>query len=259
MGLKSLMDLKIARKTALVTGASKGIGFAVAKGLAAEGVRVVMSARDETKLAKAVEEIRLAGFEAFAVAADVSKLAEIDNLLKVTKQRFSEPDILVINAGGPPKARAQDLDEELSKLAYELTLMPSIRFANRAIVAMKERGWGRIINITSISVKEPVANLALSNSFRAAVTGFAKTLSTEIAQYGITVNNVAPGYTATERLMELFTDKQALDDFSQTIPAKRLATADEVAAAAVFLASKQAAYITGQTILVDGGMAKGLF
>ncbi len=252
------MDLKIARKTALVTGASKGIGFAVAKGLAAEGVRVIMSSRNELNLQKAVDDIRLAGFEAFGIAADISKLSEIDRLFDLTKQRFTEPEILLVNAGGPPKARAQDLDEELTKLAYELSLMPSIRLANKAIGAMKERNWGRIINITSISVKEPVANLALSNSFRAAVTGFAKTLASEVAQYGITVNNVAPGYTATERLMELFTDKQALADFSQTIPAKRLATAEEVAAAAVFLASEQAAYITGQTLLVDGGMAKGL-
>ncbi|HHO56481.1 MAG TPA: SDR family oxidoreductase [Trueperaceae bacterium] len=253
------MDLQIVKKTALVTGASKGIGFAVAKSLAAEGVRVIMSARNQANLSKAVEDIRMVGFEAFGIAADVSQAAEIDELFKLTKQGFGEPDILVINAGGPPKARAQDLDDNLTKQAYELTLMPHIRLANKAIPAMKERGWGRIINITSISVKEPVANLALSNSFRAAVTGFAKTLATEIAQYGITVNNVAPGYTATERLMDLFSDKKALADFSQTIPAKRLATPEEVAAAAVFLASKQAAYITAQTILVDGGMAKGLF
>ncbi len=252
------MDLQISTKTALVTGASKGIGFAVAKGLAAEGARVIMSARNESNLAKAVEDIRIAGYEAFAIPADVSKAKDIDKLLKTIKQRFSEPDIVVINAGGPPKAKAQDLDESLCKQAYELTLMSSILLANKSLAAMKQNNWGRIINITSISVKEPVANLALSNAFRAAVTGFAKTLASEVAQYGITVNNVGPGYTATQRLMELFPNQQALDEFAKTIPAQRLATADEIAAAVVFLSSKQAAYINGQTIIVDGGMAKGL-
>lgn len=252
------MDLQLSKKTALVTGASKGIGFAIAKGLAAEGAKVILSARNETRLNKAVEEIRLSGHEAFAVRADVSKLDDIDNLFKVTKQRFSSPDIVVINAGGPPKAEAQALDEPLCKQAYELTLRSAILLANKSLAAMKKNKWGRIINITSISVKEPVANLALSNAFRAGVTGFAKTLATEVAQYGITVNNVGPGYTATERLMELFPDQKALDNFAKTIPAKRLARPDEVAAAAIFLASQQASYISGQTILVDGGMAKGL-
>jgi len=252
------MDLQIVKKTALVTGASRGIGFAIAKSLAAEGVRVVMSARNEVNLTKAVEEIRIAGFEAFAIAADVSREEELEKLFSLTSQRFGEPDILIINAGGPPKAAAQDLNGDLLEQAFQLTLKPHIILANKVVPAMKERAWGRIINITSISVKEPVADLALSNSFRAAVTGFAKTLASEIAQYGITVNNVAPGYTATERLMDLFADEETLRDFSQTIPAKRLARPEEVAAAAVFLASQQAAYITGQTILVDGGMAKGL-
>ncbi len=131
--------------------------------------------------------------------------------------------------------------------------MSAVRLTRAALPTMKAKGWGRIVNITSLSVKQPIANLALSNSLRAAVTGFAKTLSSEIAGYGVTVNNVAPGYTDTERLNELFKNQEEKMAFAQRIPAKRLATPAEVAAAAVFLSSAQAAYITGQTIVVDGG------
>ena len=137
--------------------------------------------------------------------------------------------------------------------------MSAVRLAYGALPAMRERGWGRIINVTSLSVKEPINNLTLSNAFRAAVTGFAKTLSTEVAAQGITVNNVAPGYTATERLDEIFESEQDRTDLEESIPAARFAAPEEVAAAAVFLASQGAAYITGQTLVVDGGATKGVF
>ena len=248
------MDLGLRNKIALVTGGSKGIGFAVARGLAAEGVRVCVSARDETTLQQAVEEVRLVGGEAFGVPADVSTLEQIETLFEQTRQRLGDPDIVVVNAGGPPAGRAETTPDDAWASGYDLTLMSAVRLARAAVPHMKEQGWGRIINVTSLSIKQPVANLTLSNAFRAAVTGFAKTLSTEVAASGITVNNVGPGYTATERLEELFENESDKKRLIETIPAKRFATPDEVAAAALFLASEQAAYITGQTLIVDGGV-----
>ncbi len=252
------MDLKLDGKIALVTGASQGIGLAVARSLAAEGARLVLSARNEAILDGAVEDIRLHGGEAVGFNADVSRAESIDELFDKTRLRLGNPDILVVNSGGPPAGLPTSLTDEAWARGYELTLMSAVRLARAALPHMRQQHWGRIINITSLSVKEPIRNLTLSNAFRAAVTGFAKTLSTELASEGITVNNVAPGYTDTERLNELFksaADKQAL---IERIPAKRLATPEEIAAAAAFLASEQAAYITGQTLLVDGGVVGGL-
>ena len=248
------MDLGLKGKIALVTGGSKGIGFAVAKGLAAEGVRVCVSARGEATLQSAVEELRLAGGEAFGVPADVRAPDQVEALFERTRQRLGDPDILIVNAGGPPAGKAETTLDDTWADGFDLTLMSAVRLARAAVPTMKRQRWGRIVNITSLSVKQPVANLTLSNAFRAAVTGFAKTLSAELAASGITVNNVGPGYTATERLEELFKDESDKERLVATIPAKRFATPDEVAAAAVFLASQQAAYITGQTLIVDGGV-----
>jgi 3-oxoacyl-[acyl-carrier protein] reductase len=252
------MNLHIAKKIALVTGASQGIGFAVAKFLAAEGVRVLLNARNETRLNKAVEAVRLAGGEAFGLAGDVSNPKQIETLFEKARLVLGSPEIVVVNAGGPPSGKAATLSDEAWAKGYELTLMASVRLARAALPAMQANSWGRIINITSLSVKQPIANLPLSNAFRAAVTGFAKTLSREVAAQGITVNNVAPGYTDTEHLNELFDTEEAKQNFAQTIPAKRLGQVDEIAAAVTFLASQQAAYITGQTLLVDGGFVGSL-
>jgi len=253
------MDLQIGNKVALVTGGSKGIGLAVSKGLAAEGVRVVVSARDEVVLESVIADIRSKGGEAFAIPADVSSPAGLEELFEKMASYTGLPDILVVNAGGPPPGTAAALDDSAWEAGYDLTLMSAVRLTRLALPHMQEKQWGRIINITSVSVKQPVANLALSNAFRAGVTGFAKTLSTEVADQGITVNNVGPGYTDTQRLKALFPDEEAKSNFaSNLIPAKRLATPEEVAAPVIFLASEQAAYITGQTISVDGGFVKGL-
>lgn len=248
------MDFKLRGKLALVTGGSRGIGFAIAQGLAAEGARVALSARDEQQLGQAVERLRLAGGEAFGLAADVSEARHIASLLERLRERAGEPDILVVNAGGPPAGRAETTGEDAWRKGFELTLMSYVRLAQAVLPAMKAKGWGRIIGVTSLSVKQPIANLALSNAFRAGVTGFAKTLSSEVAAHGVTVNNVGPGYTATERLEELFADEAARQDLLGRIPARRFAAPEEIAAAAVFLASEQAAYLTGQTLIVDGGM-----
>lgn len=252
------MDLKIAGKTALVTGASQGIGLAVARGLAAEGVRVVLSARSESVLERAVAEITRSGGEAFSIPADVSSENGVEALLARVRAEVGDPEIVVVNAGGPPAGTPTQLTAEAWAKAYDLTLMSAVRLAHGALPAMQAAGWGRIVNITSVSVKEPILTLTLSNAFRAAVTGFAKTLSVEVAGSGVTVNNVAPGYTATERLKELFEDEAARTRLQASLPARRFADPSEVAAAAVFLASAQAAYITGQTLLVDGGATKGV-
>ena len=248
------MDLGIAGKTALVTGASKGIGYAVAQALATEGVRVMLSARGEKTLSEAVERLRVEGGEVAGVSADVSKPESIETLLEATHSRFGTPDILVSNAGGPPAGKATDLADDAWAKGYDLTLMSNVRLSRAVLPDMLEQRWGRIINITSLSVKEPIARLTLSNAFRAAVTGFAKTLSSEVAAQGVTVNNIGPGYTATERLQELFDTEEDESALIQTIPARRFGEPAEIAAAAVFLASQQAAYITGQTLIVDGGV-----
>ncbi|MEZ4630070.1 MAG: SDR family oxidoreductase [Deinococcales bacterium] len=253
------MDLHIAGKTALVTGASQGIGLAIAQGLAAEGVHVVVNGRNESTLSQVVADLKSKGAKASFIAADVSVAAEVNELFQTLAERNRLPDILIINAGGPPRGKAVDLSDELLDGAYQLTFMSAVRLARAALPHMQHQGWGRMVAITSLSVKQPVMNLALSNSLRAGVTGYLKTLATEIIADGITVNAVGPGYTDTERLNELFADEAAKARFSQDLPAKRLGTPEEVAAAAVFLASEQAAYITGQTIIVDGGFIKGLF
>jgi len=253
------MDLQIAGKTALVTGGSKGIGFAVAKGLLEEGAKVVISARNEQRLNDALVELKNTSGNVSAIPADVSREDSIASLFDKTKELYGNPDILIVNAGGPPTGKAETLSDDLWAAAYDLTLMSAIRLARAAIPAMKEAQWGRIINITSISVKSPVANLTLSNAFRSAVTGFAKTLSTELAANNITVNNVGPGYTATQRLKDLFPNPGDDAALLESIPAKRFGHPEEVASAAIYLASQQAAYVTGQTIFVDGGVINSTY
>lgn len=242
----------------MVTGASSGIGRAIAQGLAREGVRVMLSARRSGPLENAVEEIRLAGGEADGHTADVSEPGAIDELMAAVRRRFGDPDILVVNAGGPPPGIPSALDESDWQRGFELTLMSAVRLSRAALPAMRAKRWGRIVNVTSLSVREPIPKLTLSNAYRAAVTGFARTLATEVAVDGVTVNNVAPGYTATERLEEVVSTPEARQQLIQSIPAKRFGEPDEIAAVATFLASGPAAYITGQTILADGGVVGSL-
>ncbi|MEJ2291093.1 MAG: SDR family oxidoreductase [Deinococcales bacterium] len=252
------MDLGLKGKIALVTGASKGIGLAVAQTLAAEGARVALVARDADALGQAVRGIQQAGGEAVAVPGDVSRLADVERIVAEVRRQLGDPDVLVANAGGPPAGVPTSLGEEAWAAAFELTLMSSVRLAREVVPAMRRARWGRIVNITSFLVKEPVLNLALSNALRSGVTAHAKGLSEEIASDGVTVNNVGPGYTATERLDDLF-DEEGMSALVDRIPARRLAEPEEIAAAVTFLASDRAGYITGQTLVVDGGFVKGLF
>jgi 3-oxoacyl-[acyl-carrier protein] reductase len=252
------MDLDLHGKIALVTGGSRGIGLAVAEGLAAEGARVALSARDHASLARAVDSLGSAGGEAVAFPADVSDQEQVSGLFARIRETLGDPQILVVNAGGPPAGLPSGLSEEQWSRGFELTLMSAVRLTREALPAMRAARWGRVVNITSLAVKQPVPNLALSNAFRAAVTGFAKSLSNEVAADGITVNSVGPGYTATERLEELFADESDKRRLLESIPARRFGTPEEVASLVVYLASRQAAYLTGQTIVPDGGATLGL-
>lgn len=253
------MDLGLEEKVALVTGASDGIGRAIAEAMTAAGATVVINARNEERLLAAAAALRSAGGHVRAVAGDVSSAAEVERLVAAVRQEEGDPDVLVVNAGGPPKGQATSLSDEEWGRAYELTLMSAVRLARAVLPAMRRAGWGRIVNVTSLSVREPLDMLTLSNVMRSGLTAYAKTLATEVAAEGVTVNNVAPGYTATERLNELFEDDAAKARLVAAIPAGRLAEPGEIAAAAAFLASRQAAYITGQTLLVDGGFVKSPF
>lgn len=248
------MDLGIAGTVALVTGASQGIGRAVAEGLAREGVKVMISARTPTTLDRVAAELRAEGLDVASHPADVTVPEELDELLTAVRTQYGDPDILVVNAGGPPAGVPTSLGDAEWRRGFDLTLMSAVRLGQAVLPAMRAKRWGRIVHVTSLSVKEPIPNLTLSNAFRAAVTGYARTLATEVAVDAVTVNNVAPGYTATDRLQEVIPTPEAKQRLIQDIPAKRLGDPAEIAAAVAFLASRQAAYITGQTLLVDGGV-----
>src|SRR5262245_12557853 len=262
------MDLGLRGKVALVAAASKGLGRAVAEELAAEGAKLAICSRDGSAIETVGREIaRASGVEVLARAADVSRVAEVAALVDATLARFGRVDVLVTNSGGPPAGRFETLDAALWQKAAELVLFAPVELARRVLPGMQERRWGRILNVTSIAVKQPVENLMLSNSLRAAVTGWARTLANEVGAYGVTVNNLLPGYTRTERVVELsnviskregITAEQAVARWEREIPLGRLAEPREFAALAAFIASERAGYITGQSIAADGGWIKAL-
>jgi len=253
------MNLEMTNRAALVTGASKGIGFAVAAALAAEGVRLAVNARDAGALTEAAERLRASGAEVHPIVADVATAKGVKSLFAATREAIGNPEILIANAGGPPTGRAAELEDGEWLKGFELTLMSAVRLAREALPAMKAAGWGRVVFITSLSVKMPIANLTLSNSYRAGVTAYARTLASEVAEHGVTVNSVAPGYTATERLSHLISDDYARANLIASIPVRRFGRPEEVAAAAAFLCSQPAAYITGQMLLVDGGLVNATY
>lgn len=262
------MDLGLRGKVALVAAASKGLGRAVAHELAAEGASVAICSRDAAAIAATGRDIAAAtGAEVLAVAADVADPSAIGAFVDAALARFGRVDILLTNSGGPPPGRFEALDMAAWQKAAELTLFAPVEFARLVLPGMKARRWGRILNVTSIAVKQPIDNLMLSNSLRAAVTGWARTLANEVAAHGITVNNLMPGYTRTERIDELaeviakrddITPEQAVARWEREIPAGRLGEPREFAALAAFLASERASYITGTSIPVDGGWIKAL-
>lgn len=263
------MDLGLTGKVALVAAGSRGLGRAVAEELAAEGASLVLCARESqtlTETAAAIAEKNNA--HVLAVPADVTITDDIKRVVDSGIDRFGGIDILVTNAGGPPAGRFDQLTREQWDRAIGLTLMSAVELTRHVLPGMRQRRWGRILNITSIAVKQPVENLLLSNSLRAGLTGFARTLANEVAAEGITVNNILPGYTRTERLEELaqmMAEKQGISAsefrgrWEKEIPMGRLGEPREFAALAAFLVSERASYITGTSIQVDGGWIKSLF
>ena len=262
------MDLGIKGRVALVAAASRGLGKATAMELAREGARVVIAARGEEELGAAAAAIRGAtGTDVLPVPADVTVAADVEALVGAAQAEFGDVDILVNNAGGPRPGTFTDMSDEDWLAAVNLNLMSTIRLTRLVLPGMRRSRWGRIVNIASISVKQPLPNLILSNAARSAVVAMAKTLSLQVAAEGITVNNVCPGTILTDRVRNLaantaqqqgITPEQALQDMQADIPMGRLGRPEELAALITFLASERASYITGATIQVDGGLYKGL-
>lgn len=251
-------------RIALVTGASSGLGFAAAKALAGRGARVALASRGGEKLEQARERL---GGDAVAIPADVRDAAALTNLVGEVERRLGPVDILVANGGGPPSKPALELTEEDWQVAIPLALLFVPRLCRLVLPGMRERRWGRIVAINSVSTRQPIPGLALSNSLRPAVVGYLKTLSQEVAAEGITVNAVLPGYTRTERQEELATAASARTGKSKeevvagwigNTPIGRMAEPDEIGAMVGFLCSPEASYVTGQAIAVDGGYVKGL-
>ena len=252
---------------ALVCAASKGLGRASAEALARDGARVAICARGGPALREAAAAIEAAGGDVLPIEADLRQAADITRVLETTVARFGGLDILVTNTGGPPSGPFMTLDERAWTEAIDSMLLSVVRLCRGAIPHLQARGGGRIINITSISVKQPIEGLVLSNSLRAAVTGLAKTLAVELAPHNILVNCVAPGYTRTDRVVELanaaaaregITPGQAEQRIVDKIPLGRMGTPEEFAAVIAFLASPAASFVTGVTIPVDGGWVRGL-
>jgi 3-oxoacyl-[acyl-carrier protein] reductase len=257
------MDISLEGKAALVGGASRGIGRAIALALAREGASVALCARNQETLDKARDDIRNeTGAKTVSLICDMAKHEDIKAAVAAAADAFGSLDIVVNNAGGPPTGAFEALDESYWRHAIEQNLLSAVRTAREALPHLRRSGSGRIINITSVAVKQPIDGLMLSNATRLGVIGWAKTLSRELAPHGITVNNICPGNIATERLISLIEErakrqKQSLEEAvsleESRVPMGFLGEPDDVANLAVFLASGKARYITGTTIQVDGG------
>ncbi len=262
------MDLGLKGKIAFVAAASKGLGRAIAEELAAEGTSLALNARGSDALDSTCRHIESStSSKVLALPGDVSAAEQVDAMVRQAIDHFGRIDILVTNAGGPPSGAFETLTPEMWQSAVELTLLSVVNLTRAVLPGMKDRRWGRIINVTSIAVKQPVHGLMLSNSLRSAVTGFARTLANEVAPFGVTVNNLLPGYTRTERVTQLsaatakregISEAQAVARWESEIPMGRLGEPREFAAMAAFLASDRASYITAGSIAVDGGWIRSL-
>jgi 3-oxoacyl-[acyl-carrier protein] reductase len=246
------VDLDLRGRTAIICGASAGIGLGIAESLAEEGANVAMFARRRDVLEREAE--RLGGL---AVRGDVSVRADLERLVERTLEAFGGVDIVVNNSGGPPRTTAREMDEESIEAAVQLMLVSAVRLTALCLPRLERSGHGRIVNVTSSTVKEPVDNLALSNSVRPGVVGWAKTLARELGPSGVTVNCIAPGRIDTDRLLEVYPDGPTEADLA-AIPLRRLGSTREIGDLVAFLCSDRGAYITGTTIPVDGGLLRTL-
>lgn len=258
------MDLKLTNKVAIVLAASKGLGRAIATVLSAEGARVVIGARDAMALTATAAEIsQQTGNEVIALPVDVSNATQVNQFIQAVAAKYGRIDILLNNGGGPPFDKFENFDEDAWQKAFELTLLSFARTSRLVLPHLQKTGSGRIINIISGSVKSVLANSVLSTSMRMGVVGMAKLMADEFGAYNITVNNVAPGMILTDRLKHTLPKDidhdLALKDRAKNIPLGRIGKPEELAALVAFLASEQAAYITGTTIQVDGGANRGIF
>ncbi|HEX6763428.1 MAG TPA: SDR family oxidoreductase [Gaiellaceae bacterium] len=247
------MDLGLGGRTAIVCGASSGLGLAAAESLAGEGANVAMFARRREEL-----ELQANRLGALAVRGDVTNQADLERLVERTVQAFGGVDVLVWNSGGPPPGNAATITDERLETAFELLLLPAVRLVRFTLPWLEKSDAGRIVFITSGAVKEPTEHLALTNSVRPGVTGFAKTLANELGAKGITVNCVAPGRIDTPRMQELYGDDGPPAADIARVPLGRIGTPQEFGDVVCFLASGRAAYISGATVAVDGGAARSL-
>jgi 3-oxoacyl-[acyl-carrier protein] reductase len=262
------MDLGLKGKVALVAGASQGMGRAAALGFAREGAKVAICARGETALNEAARTIRQqTGGDVLALAADMARAEDITKFVSSAADKLGRVDVIVNNAGGPPPGEFMSFTDEDWLQAFNLSFMSTMRMTREAVPHMRKVGGGRVINITSYSVKEPIAGLVLSNAIRSGVIGLAKTLSRELARDNILINNVCPGRIDTERAQKL--NKARADrlkrpveeinrEMAAEVPLGRYGSAEEAADLIVFLGSERASYITGTTIQIDGGLVRGI-
>lgn len=253
------MDLGLTHKVAFVAASSQGLGKSVAIALAEEGAHLAICGRDAKQLDKASTEINSIGEgEVIAITGDLSLAADRERMLATTLDHYKKIDILVTNSGGPRTGKFEELTQKDWDNTYALLLSSAVGLIRGVLPAMKAQGWGRIITITSQAVKQPVENLILSNAVRASVVGLMKTLASELGPYAITVNNIMPGYTETNRLKKLIADNPSFASAIDEIPLGRFGTPEEFAAAVTFLASERASYITGVSLAVDGGWIKNM-
>jgi 3-oxoacyl-[acyl-carrier protein] reductase len=247
------MDLELKGRTAIVCGASSGMGLAIAERLADEGANVTMFARRRDVLEREAERLG-----ALPVRGDVTSARDLKKLVEQTLKAFGGIDILVNNGGGPPRATAVEVDDDAIEQAVELLLLSAIRLTKLCLPHLLASGHGRVVNIESSSIREPIPALALSNAVRPGVAGWMKTLAGEIGPDGVTVNTIAPGRINTERLKEVYPQGPTPDDLLP-IPLRRLGEPREIADVVAFLASDRASYVTGTVLPVDGGLTRGLY
>ncbi len=262
------MDLGLQDKVVIVGGASKGIGRAAALGFAREGAKVTIAARDPDQLNATAAEIRQnTGADILAVPSDLAQAEATDRVVDETLARFGTVHVLVANTGGPPMGGFDNMDDAAWEAAFALNFLSTVRLMRRVLPHMKQQNWGRLLSVMSMSVKEPIDGLILSNGVRPAVVGMAKTLSREVGSHNITVNTVLPGLILTDRLRSGITARaeragqsfdQALEASAANIPLKRVGDPQEMANVIVFLASEAASYVNGVSIQVDGGVVRGL-